>query len=143
MQLHDVKPKTKYKTHKRVGRGGKRGTYSGKGQKGQKSRSGHVIRPAERDLIQRLPKLRGFKFKPLKAKPVSVSLDVLTSKIKDGVINKEVLVAAGLVKKTDKDIKILGFKKQGEQVKSVLQITGLQISKKLKEAVEKAGGKVS
>lgn len=47
-----------------MGRGGKRGTYSGKGVKGQKSRAGHRIRPAERDFIQRLPKRRGFANKP-------------------------------------------------------------------------------
>ncbi|OGY57237.1 MAG: hypothetical protein A3E61_01280 [Candidatus Colwellbacteria bacterium RIFCSPHIGHO2_12_FULL_43_12] len=63
MQLHDLKPFHLNKTGKRVGRGGKRGTTSGHGTKGQKSRSGHKIRPAERDLIQRLPKLRGFRNK--------------------------------------------------------------------------------
>ncbi len=59
MQLHTLQPIYKLKAKKRVGRGGSRGTYSGRGQKGQKARSGHKIRPAERDLIQRLPKLRG------------------------------------------------------------------------------------
>ena len=60
MRLHELKPFHPNKSHKRVGRGGKRGTTSGHGTKGQKSRAGHKIRPAERDLIQRLPKLRGF-----------------------------------------------------------------------------------
>ena len=64
MQLYELKPNHKNKKHKRVGRGGKRGTTSGKGTKGQKSRAGHRIRPAERDLIQRLPKLKGFNNKP-------------------------------------------------------------------------------
>ncbi|MBI1839214.1 MAG: uL15 family ribosomal protein [Candidatus Colwellbacteria bacterium] len=64
MQLHQLQQLYKNKEGKRVGRGGKRGTYSGKGQKGQKARAGHRIRPAERDLIQRLPKLRGFRNKP-------------------------------------------------------------------------------
>ncbi len=59
MQLHELRAIHKDEDAKRVGRGGKRGTTSGKGQKGQKSRSGHRIRPAERDMIQRLPKLRG------------------------------------------------------------------------------------
>jgi large subunit ribosomal protein L15 len=57
--LHTIKPTTKNKSKKRIGRGGKRGTYSGKGMKGQKSRAGRKIRPAIRDLIQRTPKLRG------------------------------------------------------------------------------------
>ena len=59
MQLHTLQPKTKQKKGKYVGRGGKRGTTSGKGTKGQKARSGHKIRPEIRDLIKRIPKLRG------------------------------------------------------------------------------------
>jgi len=61
MQLHELQPTNKKKTKKRVGRGGKRGTYSGRGIKGQKSRAGRKIRPAIRDLMQRTPKLRGAK----------------------------------------------------------------------------------
>lgn len=59
MQLHQLKPDHSGMSKKRVGRGGKRGTFSGKGTKGQHARAGHRIRPAERDFIQRLPKLRG------------------------------------------------------------------------------------
>ena len=59
MQLHEIQPNQKNESRKRIGRGGKRGTYSGKGIKGQKSRAGKKIRPAIRDLIQRTPKLRG------------------------------------------------------------------------------------
>lgn len=59
MQLHTLQPLHALKDKKRIGRGGKRGTYSGRGQKGQRSRAGRKIRPALRDLIQRLPKLRG------------------------------------------------------------------------------------
>ncbi len=64
MQLHELRPQYKNKDKKRIGRGGGRGNYSGRGQKGQRSRAGHKIRPAIRDLIRRLPKLRGFKNKP-------------------------------------------------------------------------------
>ncbi|MBI2013770.1 MAG: uL15 family ribosomal protein [Candidatus Colwellbacteria bacterium] len=60
MLLHEIKPKYPNKKKKRIARGGKRGTTSGRGQKGQKSRSGRRIRPASRDYTQRLPKLRGF-----------------------------------------------------------------------------------
>jgi ribosomal protein L15 len=59
MQLYQLKPIHPRISQKRVGRGGKRGTFSGKGTKGQHARAGHRIRPAERDFIQRLPKLRG------------------------------------------------------------------------------------
>jgi len=63
MQLHQVKPSHKTKTKKRVGRGGKKGTYSGRGIKGQKARAGAKLKPAIRDLIKKIPKLRGYKFK--------------------------------------------------------------------------------
>ena len=61
MQLHELRPTEERKAKKRVGRGGKRGTYSGRGMKGQKARAGRRIRPAMRDLMQRTPKLRGVK----------------------------------------------------------------------------------
>jgi len=57
--MHQLQQKNKSRKAKRIGRGGKRGTFSGKGVKGQKSRSGANIRPAIRDYIQQIPKLRG------------------------------------------------------------------------------------
>ncbi len=62
MQLNDLKPTNKLKKSKRVGRGGKKGTYSGKGMKGQKSRAGRKLEPPIRGLIKRYHKLRGYKF---------------------------------------------------------------------------------
>lgn len=59
MQYHEVKRKTKRAKHVQIGRGGRRGKTSGKGHKGQKSRAGHKIRPEIRDMIKRIPKLRG------------------------------------------------------------------------------------
>jgi len=141
MQLHQIQPRYKSKNKKRIGRGGKRGSYSGKGMKGQKSRAGHRIRPASRDLYQRLPKLRGFKFKPLKQKPVVINIGNLAGKIKSDIINRQVLLEAGLIRKVDKRIKIVGLKK-GE-IKRAFQIEGLEVSGKLKKAIESAGGSVN
>ncbi len=150
MQLHQLKPTTKSRKRKRVGRGGKRGTYSGRGMKGQKSRAGHKIRPAERDLIQRLPKLRGFKFKSLKLKPAVINLSDLEKKLKDNIINRQTLLEAGLIRKSDKKVKILG---NGE-IKKPFVIEGLKVypvgsrrlsfgvSKKAKIKIEAAGGQV-
>lgn len=59
MQLNQIKPVHKLKSKKRVGRGGKRGTYSGTGMNGQKSRAGAKIRPEIRDFIKKTPKKRG------------------------------------------------------------------------------------
>ena len=70
MQLHELQPFHRLKRKApRVGRGGKRGTTSGKGTKGQKARAGHRIRPAERDLIIRIPKLRGFAQRKIVRRP--------------------------------------------------------------------------
>lgn len=63
MQLHNIKPTHKLTKVRRVGRGGKRGTFSGRGSKGQKSRSGTRIRPGFRGgnepLWKLFPKARG------------------------------------------------------------------------------------
>src|SRR5690606_37178928 len=60
MQARQLINPSHLRTHRRVGRGGKRGTFSGRDVKGQKSRAGHRIRPAIWDYIGRIPKLRGF-----------------------------------------------------------------------------------
>ena len=58
MQAHQL---TKFKKNaRRIGRGGKRGSYSGRGIKGQKSRAGRRIRPAIRDIIKKIHKRRGY-----------------------------------------------------------------------------------
>src|SRR4030043_96678 len=80
MQLHQVKPTHRQKNKKRGGRGGKRGTYSGKGIKGQKSRAGHKIRPEIRDFIKKIPKRRGYRFKAIKPKAEIVNLKALEIK---------------------------------------------------------------
>ena len=117
----------KHKKAKRVARGGKRGTTAGRGTKGQKSRAGHRIRPAERDLLIRLPKLRGYRNKPIKEKLPILNVGDL-EKLKETVLTKKNL---GLVK-------ILG---EGELTRTVT-IEGLAVSKSAKEKIEKAGGSV-
>ncbi|MEK7549218.1 MAG: uL15 family ribosomal protein [Patescibacteria group bacterium] len=137
MQLHELKPVIKSKIKRRIGRGGKRGTYSGRGMKGQKSRSGRRIKPAIKETIQRLPKLRGFKNKPLKQKPAIISIDKIEKKIEGNVVNREILLKAGMIKKSDKRVKIVGSK--GEGTKRAFQIEGLEVSGKLKKAIEAIG----
>ncbi len=130
MQLHELKPNHPLKAKKpRVGRSGKRGTTSGKGQKGQKARAGRRMRPAERDLIQRLPKLRGIKNKP-KIKLEVLNVNDLSKYAKDGIINEQVL---------GKKMKILG---DGD-IKAPVTVQGLPVTKSAKSKIEAAGGKVS
>ena len=130
MQLHTLQPKHPLKAKKpRVGRSGKRGTTSGKGQKGQKARAGRRIRPAERDLIQRLPKLRGVKNKSIYTKLDILSVGDLEKFAKDGMVNEEIL---------GKKVKVLG---DGE-VKTPLKVSGLPVSESAKKKIEAAGGNV-
>ncbi len=137
MQIHEIKPKNKAKTKKRVGRGGKRGTYSGRGVKGQKSRAGRKMPPAIRELIKRYPKLRGYSFSPL-SETFSLNLDTLEELFKEGEeVNRASLVRRGVVKE-NMTLKILG---RGE-IKKALTVKGFKMSKSAKEKIEKAGGKI-
>ncbi len=122
-----------------MGRGGKRGTTSGKGQKGQKSRAGHRIRPAIRDFLMRIPKLRGSKNKPTSSKFVSVNLGTLEKKIKESVIDRETLIKYNIVKGSEKNIIVLG----SGDLKRALEIKGLKVSQGAKKKIEEAGGKIT
>jgi len=148
MQLHQIKKSTGIKEARRVGRGGKRGKTSGKGHKGQKSRAGHKIRPAERDIIKKLPKLRGHgknrarTVNAAKVVATPVNLKDLEVHFTDGdrvapaelVAKKIVRTSAGRAPK----VKILGLGKLTKK----LTVANCDISKSAKEAIEKAGGKV-
>lgn len=139
MQLHQLQPFHGLKNKKRIARGGKRGTYSGRGQKGQKSRAGAKIRPAERDLIIRIPKRRGFKNKPLGPKPVILNTEDLEKEFENNqIINKKILREKGLIKALGQRVKILD---RGE-LKKALEIDGLEVSKKAEEKIKAAGGKI-
>jgi large subunit ribosomal protein L15 len=138
MQLHQLRPTIKSKNKKRIGRGGKRGSYSGRGIKGQKAHAGRKIKSQSQELIQRLPKLRGFKNKSLRPKAIAVNVGDLEKKISGNIINKQALFKARLIKKIDSPVKILS---EGE-IKRPFQFEGLKISKNAKEKIEKSGGKV-
>ena len=138
MQIHELKLNHRRKTKKRVGRGGKRGTTSGRGTKGQKARSGNSIRPAVRDLLQRMPKLRGHKNNPKSPSKAPINLADL-SKVEGDIINKETLVKARLVRASQKGIKILGT---GEVTKA-LTVNGLILSETAKKKIEAAGGSIN
>lgn len=100
MQLHTLQPTHPLKSAQpRVGRGGKRGSYSGRGIKGQKAHGGRKIKPAISDLIIRLPKLRGFKNKPRRPSPLVVNVGDLI-KVDGDQITPDTLVKAHLINPT-------------------------------------------
>ncbi|OHA76457.1 MAG: 50S ribosomal protein L15, partial [Candidatus Wildermuthbacteria bacterium RIFCSPLOWO2_12_FULL_40_9] len=100
MQLHQLKPIHKNRKSKRVGRGGKRGTYSSRGMKGQKSRAGRKFQPIVRELIKRYPKLRGYRFKPQEGKFAIVNTADLEKKFQTGEkVSPKTLLEKGLIEK--------------------------------------------
>ena len=149
MQLHQLKPKTARKNAKRVGRGGKRGKTSGKGHKGQKARAGNSSRPEMREIIKKLPKLRGHgvnRAKTVNAErdlPVVVNVAALESALENGAdVTPKTLVAAGVInsrRKKAPKVKILGA---GDLSKK-LKVSNCQVSASAREKIEKAGGQVA
>ena len=148
MQLHELQPTTPRKSAKRIGRGGKRGKTSGKGHKGQKARAGNSTRPEMRELIKKLPKLRGHgvnRARTVNAErvlPVAVNVNVLEATFKAGdTVSPKTLVAAGVVatvRKKAPAVKILG---NGELTKK-LNVEDCQVSGSAKAKIEAAGGSV-
>ncbi|HEC32857.1 MAG TPA: 50S ribosomal protein L15 [Candidatus Kaiserbacteria bacterium] len=148
MQLNELQQKTKRITKKRVGRGGLRGKTSGRGHKGQKARAGHSLRPEMRDIIKKLPKLRGHgknrarTINDSTVKPVPVNLSILEALFLDGDnVTPEILLekkavsrAGGKVPK----VKILGMGTLSKKI----TISKCTVSKSAKDAVEKVGGTV-
>jgi len=139
MQIHNIKKNKSNKTSIRVGRGGKRGTYSGKGLKGQKARSGvsGLKRLGMRQLIEQTHKQKGFKSR--NPKPEILNLNVLNDKFKDGdKITPQVLKDKGVVDKITKGVKILG---NGE-IKVRLEVENCLVSKTAKNKIVEVGGTV-
>lgn len=145
MRLHELKPTPGSKhRRRRVGRGESSGLgkTSGKGHKGQQSRSGASIRPGfeggQMPLIRRLPK-KGFSNTQFKKDIAIVNLADLDAKFEDGgTVDEEALRACGLIKGANDGIKILG----NGDVSKKLTIAVDKISASAKEKIEKAGGKV-
>jgi large subunit ribosomal protein L15 len=148
MQIHNISSATPRKTKKRIGRGGKRGKTSGRGGKGQTARTGNSGRPEMRDIIKRLPKLRGHgknRARTVNAErvlPTVVNLNVLESTFELGSqITPATLVGAGVIGKVGgklPKVKILGT---GEVTKK-FTVSGCVFSASAKEKIEKAGGTI-
>lgn len=149
MQLHTLAPRTKKRRPEPVGRGGKRGKTSGRGGKGQTARSGHKIRPEMRDIIKKLPKLRGHgknrartvrrnatKFSP-------VNLAALEARYSAGeTVSPATLAQKGLIRKVSgrlPSVKILGT---GDVTKALI-ITRCVLSESARTALTKAGATLS
>jgi large subunit ribosomal protein L15 len=139
MQIHQLQPKKRLKKRKRVGRGGKRGTYSGRGIKGQKARAGSNKQPLIRELIKKYPKLRGYRIAPKEKKFQELNLAVIDKNFKEGdLITPQALLEKDLIDTIKKRVKILG---EGE-LKKKFSFRGFNFSKTVKEKIKKSGGKI-
>jgi large subunit ribosomal protein L15 len=150
LNLTNLKPAQKRTDRKRIGRGlgSGKGRYSGRGIKGQKSRSGSNKMRAgfeggQMPLYMRVGKQRGATSKdampigPFRTYSQPVNLRDLERVFADGdTVNVEALVEKGLVKNTRADVKILGH---GE-LKKTLSVTAHSFSESAREKITAAGG---
>jgi len=148
LQLHKLKFRRKKKI--RVGRGGKRGGYSGRGQKGQKSRAGSRIRLGFRGgdtpVWKLFPKQRGASkktkikhrfFDASNKKPQALNVGKINNVFKVGEkINLQTLYEKGLIRSIKQKIKILA---DGE-IDKKLEFDKLIMSSAAKKKILDAGG---
>jgi large subunit ribosomal protein L15 len=152
LSLSSLRPAQARKDRKRVGRGqgSGKGRYSGRGLKGQKSRSGSAkMRPGfeggQMPLHMRVGKQRGATSKdampigPFRTYSQPVNVSALNGFDDGADVTPELLAAAGLVSSTRKDVKILG---NGELSKK-LSVTAHRFSATAREKIEAAGGTVT
>ncbi len=134
------KAKRTKKVRKGRGTGSGIGKTSGKGHKGQRARSGGAKAPwfegGQQRLVQRLPKVG---FNNIFAVNYEIlNLEILNEKFESGAaVNRETLLAIGLIKTKKKLIKILA---NGELTKA-LNVTADKFSAKAAQKITAAGGK--
>lgn len=145
LSLHTIRPaRGSARNKKRIGRGNAsgHGSYSTRGQKGQRSRSGgsnKLKRLGFKKILAATPKMRGFK--SAKPKNQVVNIKDLNDNFSAGAkINAPGLLKAGLIRTIIKPVKILG---QGELRLKNLEFEGIKLSDSAKSQVEKLGGKIS
>ncbi len=147
MQIHEIRRATPLKKAKLVGRGGKRGKTAGKGGKGQTARAGHRVRPAMRDIIKKLPKLRGHGKNRAKSvfyrgPEAVVNVGALNVFSSGDVVTPTSLVAKGLIASTlgkHPQVKILG----NGDLTVKLSFERCNVSETAREKIIQAGGSIS
>jgi large subunit ribosomal protein L15 len=152
IDLSNLKPAQPRKERKRIGRGlgSGKGRYSGRGIKGQKSRAGSHKMPAgfeggQMPIDMRLGKLRGntsadaMPIGPFRTYSQPVNLRDLEDRFEAGAeVTPDSLVAAGLLKNTKTDIKILA---SGDLTKKLV-VSAHGFSKTARQKIEAAGGSI-
>jgi len=152
LNLSNLRPAQSRKDRKRVGRGlgSGKGRYSGRGIKGQKSRSGsHKMRAGfeggQMPVYMRMGKERGSTSKdampigPFRTYSQPVNVAALERFDAGTEVTPELLKQAGLIRTTQQDVKILG---NGE-LKTTLTVVAHAVSASAREKIEAAGGTVN
>ncbi len=142
MQINTIKRENPNKKARQIGRGGTRGKTSGRGGKWQTARAGNKRRPQIRDIIKKLPKLRGYRFNSHANNKFSVVNVVDLNLFKAGeVVKSESLFEKNLIRRVGgviPRVKILGKGDLGIKV----SIENCLVSKSAREKIEKAGGNI-
>ena len=142
MEIHNLGPAVESKSRNRVGRGigSGHGKTAGKGHKGQKARTGGKIRRGfeggQTPLYRRIPK-RGFN-NIFSTEYATVNVSDLERFENGTVVNMELLVKEGLVRKELAGLKVLG---NGNLTKKVT-VEAKKFSNAAKEKIEAVGGKI-
>ena len=144
MKQHELAPPPGAKhRRKRVGRGNAsgHGTYSGRGLKGQKSRSGGGVRPSfeggQLPLVKRMPHTRGFT-NIFRTEYTVINVDRLERFPANAEVTPQELYRTGLVRNLRHPIKVLG----NGQLTKPLKVTAHRFSDTAREKIEGAGGAV-
>ena len=142
MRLDQVRaPKGARRPRKRIGRGnGSHGTYSGRGMKGQKSRSGGGVRPSfeggQQPLVKRLPTQRGF-VNIFRVEYATVNVDELASRFSNEAdVTPQTMREVRLVRGRNVPVKVLG---RGE-IDCALTVSAHRFSSEARRKIEAAGG---
>ena len=123
-----------------MGRGGKRGTYSGRGLKGQKARSNTSLQPAIRTFIKRYHKLKGYRLGERKTTQQTINIGMLEKKFSSGdVISPESLIEKKLLRTIRGRMPLVKILGKGELSKKI-NFENCEVSKTAREKIEKAGG---
>ncbi|HMA35028.1 MAG TPA: 50S ribosomal protein L15 [Chloroflexia bacterium] len=146
MNLSDLRsPAGAFTKRKRVGRGHGSGSVktAGRGQKGQKARSGHHFAArhfegGQTPIQQQLPYKRGFKNR-FRVTYTIVSLERLAALDTEAELTPELLVSTGVIRDVKKPIKILG----GGEVTRALKVQAHRFTASAKAAIEAAGGQAT
>ncbi|NMB48243.1 50S ribosomal protein L15 [Candidatus Kuenenbacteria bacterium] len=141
LNLSNLKPAPGSKRRaKTIGRGGKRGSYSGRGMKGQKARSGGksgLKRLGLRQLMERTHKLRGFQ--SLVKKPAIVSLSIINKNFQnDDTVSPASLAAKKIIPSAQNRAKVLS----DGQLNIKIKLADCLASAAAAEKIKKAGGEI-